>query len=60
MDPLEWFDAAAGRVRDALQHAHSLRGRSGYDAALGGYEQAVEELEKVAREIGDMLHGNRT
>ena len=59
MDELQWFDAAAERVREALQRAISMRGQLGYDSALTDYERAVEELEKVTREIGDTLdaHG---
>lgn len=60
MEALQWFDAAAGRVRDALQHAGSMRGKSGHRQALREYEGAVEDLEKVAREIGDSLHAQGT
>jgi hypothetical protein len=60
MDALQWFDAAAGRVRETLQQVTSLRGEPGYEMARLNYERAVEELEKVAREIGDMLDAQGT
>jgi hypothetical protein len=60
MNPLEWFDAAAGAVRDALQRANSLRGKPGYETARQDYESAVEEMENVTRQIGDLLDAQGT
>jgi hypothetical protein len=55
VNALEWFDAAAGAVRDALQQVSALRGKPGYETARQNYERAVEEMENVTRQIGDML-----